>query len=590
MMIALVVSTELPHGRPIAIAANVRTVALGGQHAPGTPGNVNFRDFNVAPVINDSGKTAFWAVLTSTGRPGGYNDTGIWSEGSGELALVAVSGNQPPDSPEGSKFAEFDVFSFTLNDAGKTAFTATYEKYVDATLVEGRVGLWSEGFGSLAPVARSVDVAPESPGVYFSSFHPPLLNNVGQTAFGASAFGNGIFWSPSPGTLGLVANDGFEQPGIPEGSYFLLKSLPVLNDAGQTAFSAQLNTADDWGIWSGTPDNLLPVARTGDHAPGAPVGTNFLRLGHPVVNSAGKTAFGAILRDDPPDGVEFGVWSEGSGGLELVARTGDPAPGLPTDTEFRTIYIHSVVLNDAGKTAFYAENEGYGSIWSNAPGALTLVAATDQHAPGTPDGVKFGGFTYHYRSFVLNEAGQCAFICSLFVDGVEPDVNDRGIWATDLSGVLQLIVRTGDQLEVAPGEFRTVAGLDFVGNTGNGDGRRSGFNNLGQVAFYAKFTDQSDGIFVSNAVARLPADFNADGAVDGADLAQWRGDFGLNGDSDADHDGDSDGADFLAWQRQFGIGPNLVLPTTPAVPEPGSLLVAAACSLGLLVTFRRSIS
>jgi len=48
-------------------------------------------------------------------------------------------------------------------------------------------------------------------------------------------------------------------------------------------------------------------------------------------------------------------------------------------------------------------------------------------------------------------------------------------------------------------------------------------------------------------------DFDRDGVVDGADLAQWEGDYGLNDNSDADDDGDSDGADFLIWQRNLGL-------------------------------------
>jgi len=51
----------------------------------------------------------------------------------------------------------------------------------------------------------------------------------------------------------------------------------------------------------------------------------------------------------------------------------------------------------------------------------------------------------------------------------------------------------------------------------------------------------------------LPGDFDEDGDSDGEDLAQWQGDFGLNGNSDSDSDGDSDGADFLNWQRTFGV-------------------------------------
>lgn len=55
--------------------------------------------------------------------------------------------------------------------------------------------------------------------------------------------------------------------------------------------------------------------------------------------------------------------------------------------------------------------------------------------------------------------------------------------------------------------------------------------------------------------AGLPANFNSTGGVDGADLAQWEGDFGVNADSDADFDLDSDGNDFLLWQKQLGQSP-----------------------------------
>jgi hypothetical protein len=84
--------------------------------------------------------------------------------------------------------------------------------------------------------------------------------------------------------------------------------------------------------------------------------------------------------------------------------------------------------------------------------------------------------------------------------------------------------------------------------------------------------------------ASFPADFNGDGRVDGADLTEWRGDFGPSADSDADGDGDSDGNDFLLWQQQVGSG----VPATSAVasiPEPtGALLLScgAAAALGMM--------
>ncbi len=81
-----------------------------------------------------------------------------------------------------------------------------------------------------------------------------------------------------------------------------------------------------------------------------------------------------------------------------------------------------------------------------------------------------------------------------------------------------------------------------------------------------------------------PGDFDGDGDVDNADLNQWEGDFGLNGDSDADGDGDSDGADFLTWQRDFGSTASPA--ASQSVPEPSSFVLFALGLTCLLVRHR----
>jgi hypothetical protein len=85
-----------------------------------------------------------------------------------------------------------------------------------------------------------------------------------------------------------------------------------------------------------------------------------------------------------------------------------------------------------------------------------------------------------------------------------------------------------------------------------------------------------------------PADFDEDGDVDSADLAQWQGDFGVNGLSDADNDGDSDGADFLAWQQQLGSGSPGVA-AVQSVPELGASVLAALAGSGLALMRRRQL-
>ncbi len=66
-------------------------------------------------------------------------------------------------------------------------------------------------------------------------------------------------------------------------------------------------------------------------------------------------------------------------------------------------------------------------------------------------------------------------------------------------------------------------------------------------------------------------DFNGDLVVDGADLLQWAGDYGINANSDANEDGRSDGLDFLIWQQNFTSTSSLE--TLASVPEPHSLFI-----------------
>lgn len=70
----------------------------------------------------------------------------------------------------------------------------------------------------------------------------------------------------------------------------------------------------------------------------------------------------------------------------------------------------------------------------------------------------------------------------------------------------------------------------------------------------------------------IAGDFDGNGVVDGADLTQWQGDYGVNGDSDADGNGTSDGLDFLIWQRNFGSG-STPSSTLAVIPEPSSVIL-----------------
>jgi hypothetical protein len=480
----------------------------------------------------------------------------------------------------------------------------------------GSIGIWSEASSGLLLVARGGAQAPGTPdGVNLSfstgldSFHLdwPKLNDAGQTAFVGGLTGPGVnstnnwgVWSNGSGTLELVARAGDQAPDVPSGMVFgvsnfspLTAFVASLNDTGQLALWGSLagtGVADNqtYGVWSGTPGSLTLVTRNGIHAPGTPSGVNFDRPFSAVAfNSEGQVAFmGRVTGSGVNSTNEVGFWSSSSGSIELVARKGNHAAGTPSGVNYLLSSPWFPVLNDAGQIAFSSFLTGSDinstndfGIWSESSGELQLVARTGSHAPGTADGVSF----FELNAPSLNSAGQIAFRAILTGDDVD-FTNDRGIWATDRDGDLRLVVRTGELLEVMPGDFRTPSDLDFVSMTGNSDSRQSAFNNFGQLVFWASFTDGSQGVFVSNVVAYLTGDFNEDGAVDAADYVVWR-----------KNDGTQAGYD--TWRKNFGTsldrgisssaaGPasTSVPSLSNAIPEPGSIEFLISIGLGLLAT------
>jgi hypothetical protein len=560
-----------------APAAAPRTVALAGQGAPGTSGGVHYASFGsfhhpspfsvsyFGPVLNDAGQIAFRANLAGDGVDWN-NHQGIWSEGSGRLGLVARTGSQAPGAPEGVNFASFpnlELYSPVLNNAGQIAFYGG--------LGDGSLGLWSEGSGGLAMVAADGQPAAGTEIGVVHSFanldlflETPVLNDAGATAFRSFLTGGGIndsnnigLWSGSSGDQALVARLGSHAPGAPVGVNFgspqphavfdEYRFSPVLNNRGQTVIYSQLmgngiNSNNDDGIWSGDAESLALVARAGSQAPGLSGGVNYNELApSTAINSAGHVAFVAGLTGDSSTLYQDGIWSDRSGAMDLVARRGSQAPGTPAGVSFELFRIE-VTLNDADQIAFYALLAGNGldstndrGIWLEDSGSMTLVARAGNQAPGTPDGVNYSHFSpFQVGQLTLNAAGQVAYGAVLTGDGVD-STNNIGIWATDAAGVAQLLARTGQQLKVAPDDFRTISDLEFVGGTGNSNGLPSGFNNLGQLAFWASFTDGSEGVFLSNKVGNFAWQhltkvhfFGAD--LSGADLtgADARGVSDLN--------------------------------------------------------------
>ena len=499
-----------------AQAPDIEIVALTGQQVPGATPGVTFCDFSFrGPTLNSSGQTTFVAESASLCR---FNDDrGIYSSGSGSgsLAELAREGTQVPNASAGVVFSDFESGFNVLNDSGQSAFVADLRGTGVGN--SNNSGVYGSRFGRLEQIARTGDQAPGvTPGVVFTRFGGWLaINASGQTAFMADLTGgfpnSGIF-SEGSGTLAMVAHTGDEVPDSDPDISFGSFSFPSINASGKTAFRASLSGPgiNDSGIYSDRHGELEQIAQTGGQVPNATSGTVFSSIGHnPTINASGEIVFVASLSGESINlNNSRGIYSDRSGTLTEVVRAGDHAPNADPGVVFSSAGFGFPAHNASGQIAFRSNLLGAGvdatnnaAIYIGGSATLTQIAREGNQAPDADPGVLLGDL---WEEPLLNALGQTAFETILTGKDVR-DWNDVGIYATDIDGDLVEIIREGKQIDVNEDplitDLRTVRTLSLFSSISDGGGHRSGFNDKGQIAFVARFTDDSEGIFLSNLVA-----------------------------------------------------------------------------------------
>lgn len=584
-------------------SAAIRIVAARGQSAPNTTGKFlhlyHSTDGPAAPVINNSGRVAFAATLETGVGVTSLDDTGMWSDGSGALALVGREGFAAPTGPAGALYRR--LARPVLNDAGAFGYAGAMREGVAGVTLDDNDGLWSNGGGGAALLAREgTQAVGTAAGVEFATLFDSTMNNSGQSAFRATLSGAGVtaanddgVWSQKQGLLGLIARAGNAAPGTPAGVNFdrFTAGLPSINDAGNVSFrgivaGAGVTTANDTGLWVERSGALSLVAREGNQAAGLEAGTNFSAFSDPVLNAAGQTAFVATLVGGV-NAKNVALFAETGNVPAVVLRKGDAAPNVPAGSVFAN--FASPLFNASNDFAFQATISGPNvttlnndGIWIKQDGVLKPIALEGNAAPGLGDGALFNSFS----ELAMNANGQIAFFATLTGIGVSGDI-DGGIWATTASGELRLIAREGTPL--APSQ-PIIGELYFAGGSNNEDGQRSGFNDRGELAFLATIVGGGSSIAVSDVVVPSSADFNGDSLVDGGDFLIWQRNLGMavgaqKSNGDADGDGDVDAADLASWKGGFGVMAATAA-SVAAVPEPGTVALALSAVAGLLATRR----
>ncbi len=502
-------------------AIPIRTVALTGQAAPGAP--ANRPEFGIpfsSPSINDAGKTAFIAQANLLRTPGALAVTGIWSEGGGgTLQKVALNAELAPGALGARVFNQFQ--SPRVSDSGHTAFfTVLSNSQVNdgnpTAAVSALYSAPSAGAPQLvAAGSHPLDAAP--PGwLLFGVQARFLQNGAGELAFLGDLVNPG---PPQQMGLGVGTTRGGQTTVIKDTESIFLESISgvAINDAGQIAYHYyDAGLPYNLSLWLDSGVELTEIARTGLPAPGQPAGVAYDTVTTAKLNNAGQVTFGATLLGPTIDATNDYVIYEGSvGSLRIAYQEGQPAPGTPAGTVFG---VGGSVLNGAGRIAIAARLTGPDvteandrGLWREGDAGLELVMREGDAAPGVPAGLTFASLQVQNQGNPsFNRNGQVAFLAQLGGPGVTT-ANDLGIWATDLAGRLNLVVREGDLFDVNDDplieDLRTVRVIRPFNGSGGESGEAEVFNEAGQLVFALELRSGSTttgGVFVANTAVPEP--------------------------------------------------------------------------------------
>jgi hypothetical protein len=518
------------HAKESLLTNHGEVLACSDQPAPGTPLFTTFgSSFSNFTAIADDGTVLFLTNLAGPMIDQWNNRALFGGTTNATLALVAQWDDPAPDLPglhlannaggQGIKEQRMAPDGRVIFTSRLTNDTRNLSSSVDTAIFGGFPG-------SFSLIAREGSLAPGTAGAMYTDFanlsnqYMYVIRN-GQISFPTGLQGGDVVGPTNDfaiygGTIGapvLAVREGQTMlPGPVTASAF--SGQAVLDNNGRILYNLTLagpgvTAANDESLWLWTPGSgNTMLVREGDPAPGTAGGTfnNGANDWQPAVSLNGFTRNGkyAIVTEMLGGNVVPGVndraiyMGQTGGGLTLVVRAGDPAPG--TDGVFAWFHTAFTYIADSGRVAFQGGAAGGTvttandtGIWAGTPGALTLVAREGSPAPGT-DGARFdnlAGWAMSYSDFGI------VFNGNLLGGDVVRTNNNRTLHGWAPAKGTFLAARSGDSVEVSPGVFKTTS-LFGSWHWGNTDGGSEGLTNGGKLAVTEFFTVATSGTAVAS--------------------------------------------------------------------------------------------
>lgn len=545
LCLAMVASAAVGQPEPALVVAS-------RMEAPGFPAGTLLGDFD-PPSIGLDGRVGFTARVSGSGR-------GVWVTGPGGVEPLITDHPEWPGTPPGVRWVDF-----TSNPGGpvhaldgSVSISALYQR--DGGLFQTAV-LAGEPGSFLLMLTEEEHPPGTEPGVTFvrfggtSSSDPRYRSAGGYLVVAADLAGPGVdptsdrgIWLSRPGgSFELVVREGNILPGGAPATD--LSHHPVLSPGGDLAFTC--STDGRHGLWVRRDGVFALALRAGDAAPGLPAGVLV-----DIIGPFGISPGGAIVALASLDGPSVtpaddqALWTGQAGEpLQLIAREGDPAPGMTSEWtfgRFNKLHCHrpGVVTfwTTLHSSAGAPDRPGF---WRYEDGALRPLMELGMPAPGLFGDAQITSL----RTAASNVWGEMLLDVLLHEDG-KPDT--RALYALNRDDTLTPLVREGNEIEHERGQFGTIRGIAIASHTGAGLAPDLALNDRGEIAFHVDL-DLIEAIYTMQVGCR--ADIDDSGALDVFDFLAFQ-DLFARGDVRTDFTGEGafDVFDFLAFQSEFASG------------------------------------
>lgn len=437
----------------LALSLSLRTIAADGDPVVGGTGTFRFSPLNWRASMSEDGSIAVVASTTV--------EEGVWVfDPSGTATPIAIAGDAVPGQP-GATFYTFDRAS-GVAEGGAFAF---YGTFMPAGSTVGTTGLWRVENGATAsPVFHEGDPAPGTTAAFFTGNQRFWDSDAeGRVVFREKLTGNlvdrtnevGIWLRRSDGTVVLLARDGNPATGI-SASPILGVGVPEMNARGESIFG--LVTPQESGTVRASVDGQLSwVVRDGDVAVGTG-GVRFDRTLARVIGDSGSVVYSAVL--DPATAApnaDRGTWIfDRSGASRLVVREGDAVPsaaGLTIAGRLGKVAINEsdqlVGVTSLAGPSVTALND-LAIFGADPSGDITLFVREGELIPGSAS-ISFVNFFFDLH---INARGDMAFGAEVF-DSTTNEISEA-IFFRSWDGVLLTVAKSGDLIEIRPGDFGTI--------------------------------------------------------------------------------------------------------------------------------------